>query len=154
MIMSSTFRPSKNRCLALALAIVAFAFAPFQGRTQQPAQPSSDTLCVMTYNLRYASPNPPNAWPTRRPLVRQVVQTVSPDVMGTQEGLYANSRTWLRSAGLRHDWLGRDGGSRELRWCFIGRRRNRWPSIISAFTPEIIIQNLAVAGADGDVIKS
>jgi endonuclease/exonuclease/phosphatase family metal-dependent hydrolase len=46
-------------------------------------------LCVMTYNLRYASPTGPNAWPGRRPLVREVIQSVQPDVIGTQEGLHA-----------------------------------------------------------------
>jgi endonuclease/exonuclease/phosphatase family metal-dependent hydrolase len=46
-------------------------------------------LCVMTYNLRYASPTGPNAWPERRPLVREVIQSMKPDVIGTQEGLHA-----------------------------------------------------------------
>jgi endonuclease/exonuclease/phosphatase family metal-dependent hydrolase len=46
-------------------------------------------LCVMTYNLRYASSTPPNAWPDRRPLVREVIQSIKPDVIGTQEGLHA-----------------------------------------------------------------
>lgn len=46
-------------------------------------------LCVMTYNLRYASPTGPNAWPERRPLVREAIESVKPDVIGTQEGLHA-----------------------------------------------------------------
>jgi endonuclease/exonuclease/phosphatase family metal-dependent hydrolase len=50
---------------------------------------TSPPLCVMTYNLRYASPTGPNAWPDRRPLVREVIESVKPDVIGTQEGLHA-----------------------------------------------------------------
>jgi len=70
-------------------------------------------LRVMTYNLRYASPRPPNDWPTRRPLVRKVIQTVSPDLMGTQEGLYAQLKD-LQADLPDYDTigLGREGGSR------------------------------------------
>jgi endonuclease/exonuclease/phosphatase family metal-dependent hydrolase len=113
MMTCTSIRSSKNRRLALALAIVAFAITLFDGQAQQPAKPSSDTLCVMTYNLRYASANPPNDWPTRRPLVREVIQTVSPDVMGTQEGLYQQLKD-VASDLPDYDTigLGRDGGSR------------------------------------------
>jgi len=69
-------------------------------------------LCVMTYNLRYASPHPPNAWAARRPLVREVVQKAAPDVLGTQEGLYGQLKE-LASDLPEFDWigLGREGGS-------------------------------------------
>lgn len=46
-------------------------------------------LGVMTYNLRYASQTGPNAWPQRRPLVREVIESVKPDIIGTQEGLHS-----------------------------------------------------------------
>ncbi|HXU76866.1 MAG TPA: endonuclease, partial [Methylomirabilota bacterium] len=46
------------------------------------------TLCIMTYNLRFASATPPDAWPDRRPLMRELIRKISPDVMGTQEGLF------------------------------------------------------------------
>ena len=82
-----------------------------------PAQTSTDnkspSLCVMTYNLRYASTNPPNAWPQRRPLVREVVQKAAPDVLGTQEGLYWQLKE-LAADLPEFDWigLGREGGSK------------------------------------------
>jgi endonuclease/exonuclease/phosphatase family metal-dependent hydrolase len=63
------------------------------------------SLCVMTFNLRYASQTGPNAWPDRRPLVREVIQSVQPDVMGTQEGLHAQ----LLDVGAdfpEYDWVG------------------------------------------------
>lgn len=77
------------------------------------ASAATSNLCVMTYNLRYASPTGPNAWPQRRPLMRELIQTIAPDVMGTQEGLYQQLKD-LASDLPDYDWigLGRDGGSR------------------------------------------
>ena len=143
MTTSSSFRPSAYRCLAFALAIAAFGFAPSHGHPQKPAKPSSDTLCVMTYNLRYASPNPPNAWPTRRPLVREVIQTISPDVMGTQEGVFAQLKD-LKSDLPEYDTigLGREGGSRGEFMMVFYRKARLDPVAFDHFwlsdTPEVI----------------
>lgn len=70
-------------------------------------------LRVMSYNLRYASPQPPNAWPDRRPAMRELIRREDPDVIGTQEGLYAQLRE-LAADLTGYDWigLGREGGSR------------------------------------------
>jgi endonuclease/exonuclease/phosphatase family metal-dependent hydrolase len=70
-------------------------------------------LCVMSFNLRYASATPPNAWPDRRPLVKEVLEKYSPDVIGTQEGLYHQIKNIAADAPM-YDWIGtgRDGGSR------------------------------------------
>jgi endonuclease/exonuclease/phosphatase family metal-dependent hydrolase len=74
---------------------------------------SSAALTVMTYNLRYASTTPPNAWPQRRPLVREVITNTAPDVIGTQEGLSEQLRD-LAADLPEYDWIGvgRDGGSK------------------------------------------
>lgn len=84
--------------LLLAVSISAFA---------------ADSLKVMTYNLRYASTNKPNAWPDRRPIMKECVTKADPDIFGTQEGVYYQLKE------LEHDipqyrWIGtgRDGGSR------------------------------------------
>jgi endonuclease/exonuclease/phosphatase family metal-dependent hydrolase len=53
------------------------------------ASATNAPLAVMTFNVRYASQTGPNAWPDRRPLVREVIASVQPDVIGTQEGLHA-----------------------------------------------------------------
>ncbi len=76
-----------------------------------PAAPG--TLTVMTYNLRFASPKPPNAWPQRRPLMVELIKQVAPDVFGTQEGLYGQLQD-LAADLPAFQWigLGRDGGSR------------------------------------------
>ena len=74
----------------------------------QPARP----LDVMTFNLRFAHTTPPNLWPQRRPVVRALVQRWAPDVIGTQEGLYAQLAD-MQADLPAYAWigLGRDGGS-------------------------------------------
>jgi endonuclease/exonuclease/phosphatase family metal-dependent hydrolase len=70
-------------------------------------------ICVMTYNLRYASATPPNAWPQRRPLMRECLQKISPDIIGTQEGVYPQLKD-LAEDLPDYSWIGtgRDGGSK------------------------------------------
>ena len=71
------------------------------------------TLRVMTFNLRFASPQPPNAWPDRRPVVRNLVEREAPDIIGTQEGVYSQLRD-IAADLPAYEWigLGREGGSR------------------------------------------
>jgi endonuclease/exonuclease/phosphatase family metal-dependent hydrolase len=67
----------------------------------------------MTYNLRYASDTPPNAWPQRLPVAVAMLGQREPDVIGMQEALWRQVRD-LEKALPAFDWigLGRDGGSR------------------------------------------
>jgi len=69
-------------------------------------------LCVMSFNLRYASPTPPNAWPQRRPVMRACIEKMQPDLIGTQEGLFAQLKD-LAADLAAYEWigLGREGGS-------------------------------------------
>lgn len=80
--------------------------------TQSSANASSNTLCVMTFNLRYASSTPPNAWAQRRPVVKACLEKTAPDLIGTQEGLYHQLKD-IASDLPDFEWigLGRDGGS-------------------------------------------
>jgi hypothetical protein len=73
--MSCLLRP-----LSAALVLLSCAWS----WAAEPGPP----LQVMTFNLRYASDQPPNSWPERRPVVREVLEKHSPDVIGTQEGVY------------------------------------------------------------------
>lgn len=70
-------------------------------------------LSVMTYNLRYASATGAHAWPARRPAMAALLREASPDVFGTQEGLYGQLRD-LAADLPAYEWIGtgRDGGSR------------------------------------------
>ncbi len=73
---------------------------------------AADELIVMTFNLRYASPRPPNAWPERRGVVKRLIEAQHPDVIGTQEGLYPQLKD-IAADLPQYSWigLGRDGGS-------------------------------------------
>lgn len=100
-------------------------------------------LEVMTFNLRYASEQPPNTWTDRRPVVAEVLAQTAPDVFGTQEGV------WQQIKDVAEDcpdyaWvgLGREGGSRG-EFCSIYYLRDKFELV--AFdhfwlsdTPEII----------------
>lgn len=73
-----------------------------------------DELHVMSFNLRFASDTPPNSWPERRRVVRDLLRRERPHIIGTQEGLYRQ----LRDIGddlvpsYESIGLGREGGSR------------------------------------------
>ncbi len=100
-------------------------------------------LTVMTYNLRYASDTPPNAWPDRRPIMKTCIRSVQPDLLGTQEGLYRQLRE-LAADLPEYDWIGtgRDGGSRGEFMAVFYRRARFEPLEYDHFwlsdTPEII----------------
>lgn len=108
------FRRPAPVVAALVLAMAADAFAPERGaRAAEAPSGAPAALCVMTFNLRYASSRPPNAWPQRRPVMRACIEKVQPDLIGTQEGLYAQLKD-LAADLPAYAWLGlgRDGGSR------------------------------------------
>jgi len=127
-------------------SLVAFAIAALLiSRSSARAENLTNTppLCVMTYNLRYASPNPPNAWPQRRPLVREVIQKAAPDVLGTQEGLYGQLKD-IASDLPEFDWigLGREGGSKGEFMAVFFRKARLEPLTYDHFwlsdTPDVI----------------
>ena len=97
----------------------------------------------MTYNLKFASTNPPNAWPVRRPLMREVIRQIAPDVIGTQEGLYEQLKD-IAADLPEYDWigLGREGGSRGEFMAVFYRKARFEPLAFDHFwlsgTPEVI----------------
>jgi len=96
----------------LAAGLLAASLPPTraaEGTTASTAIP----LTVATFNLRYASATPPNAWPQRRPVMKACIQSMAPDLFGTQEGLYAQLKD-LAADLPEYEWIGtgRDGGSR------------------------------------------
>lgn len=74
---------------------------------------AAHSLKVMTYNVRYASTNKPNAWPDRRPIMKDCLAAADPDLFGTQEGVYYQLRE-IEDDLPKYRWIGtgRDGGSR------------------------------------------
>ncbi len=127
--------------LLLAATLAGLHPLPTPAQSTNPSAPG--TLTVMTYNLKYASPNPPNAWPVRRPLVREVIQQIAPDVFGTQEGLYAQLKD-IASDLPDYEWigLGREGGSRGEFMAVFYRKARLEPLAYDHFwlsdTPEVI----------------
>lgn len=73
---------------------------------------SQTEMKVMTYNLRFASAQGPNAWPDRRPIMKECLRAADPDLFGTQEGVYEQLKD-LAGDLPEYRWigLGRDGGS-------------------------------------------
>lgn len=109
----------RGRSLLLAFVcsvMVGFFQIPVFGveiSTGPAAGSTNDVLCVMTLNLRYASDRPPNAWPQRRPVMKDCILEIKPDLIGTQEGVYAQLKD-LHQDLHGYEWigLGRDGGSK------------------------------------------
>ena len=105
--------PSRGLVVVLALALCAFGLTPSRAAAQPAAAAGPSTLTVMSYNLRFASTNRPDAWPDRRPLMAELIQQLAPDVFGTQEGLYPQLQDLAADLpGYQWIGLGRDGGSR------------------------------------------
>lgn len=137
------FRPA-----ALLLISVAALCRPWYARAQPQsvASASPAALTVMTYNLKFASPNPPNAWPARRPLIREVIRQAAPDVFGTQEGLYEQLKD-IATDLPEFNWigLGREGGSRGEFMAVFYRKARFEPLAYDHFwlsdTPEVIGSN-------------
>lgn len=126
----------------LACACVA-ALCALDALPATAATADSNTLCVVTYNLRFASTTPPNAWPQRRPVVRDSIRQLAPDVIGTQEGLYGQLKDMATDLP-EFDWLGvgRDGGSQGEFMAVFYRRDRLEPLAFDHFwlsdTPEVI----------------
>ncbi len=67
-----------------------------------PAQ----SLRVMTFNVRYPSPNDgDNVWENRRELLVDTIRRYDPDVLGTQELFYSQG-AYIAKSLPRYDWLG------------------------------------------------
>lgn len=134
MIRSTLARIALACSLFLLVADLSFGADP---------ESKSTGLKVMTYNLRYASPTGANAWPARRPLMKELIRSVNPDVFGTQEGLYSQLKD-LETDLKDYDWigLGREGGSKGEFMAVFYKKERLEPMAFDHFwlsdTPELI----------------
>src|SRR5439155_5850780 len=126
-------------------AVVLVALLPFYLLANETNKSAPDTLCVMTYNLRFASPIPPNAWFQRRPIMRELIQQISPDVMGTQEGLAGQLKD-LATDLPGYDWIGvgRDDGREKGEFMAVFYRKARLQPLTTNYfwlsdTPEVAV---------------
>lgn len=69
-------------------------------------------LRIMTYNLRNNSDITPNSWVERKPLILELLQRESPDIIGTQECVFEQVQD-MNTMLPKYDsvGLGREGGS-------------------------------------------
>jgi endonuclease/exonuclease/phosphatase family metal-dependent hydrolase len=116
--------------VAVLITTVILSASPSPAATDGPSVTgvAGDELHVMTFNLRYASDTPPNSWPERRPVMRQLLLQERPDIIGTQEGLYQQLRDIESDLPAYYDSVGegREGGSRgEAMQIFYDSRRLR-----------------------------
>jgi len=125
----------------LAYFVVFIALCTCSVRAEEAPQKSS--LCVMTYNLRFASPTGPNAWPKRRPLMHDVITNVAPDVIGTQEGLFEQLKD-IAADLPDYSWIGvgRDDGKEKGEFMAVFYRKARLQPMTTNYfwlsdTPEI-----------------
>jgi endonuclease/exonuclease/phosphatase family metal-dependent hydrolase len=144
--MFASFKAMSLRFCSFQLAALCLVLAAGSGpraRAAEPAPTNSPALCVLTFNLRFASANPPNAWPVRRPVMRDCIRQLAPDVIGTQEGMYAQLKD-LASDLPDFEWvgLGREGGSQGEFMAVFYRRDRLEPLAYDHFwlsdTPEVI----------------
>jgi endonuclease/exonuclease/phosphatase family metal-dependent hydrolase len=127
--------------LLLSIILLLALITPGGANAQTKAKPA--TLTVMSYNLKCASVEPPNSWPERRSMVRDVIRAQAPDVMGTQEGVYTQLKDM--AADLPdYEWigLGREGGSRGEFMAVFYRKARLEPLAFDHFwlsdTPEVM----------------
>ena len=100
--------------LALTAAVAAPTAATASDETSsETPTDGADALTVVAFNLRFASDEPPNSWPERRPVMAELLQNTQPDIIGTQEGLFEQLNDISEDLGPDYDsiGLGRDGGS-------------------------------------------
>lgn len=93
-----------------------------------------DTMNVMTFNIRYDSPNDTaNPWSIRKDWVADLIKYHNVDIVGTQEGL---NHQIAQLDGLLPDytWLGvgRDNGKSEGEYCAIFYKKNKYEVLENA----------------------
>ncbi|MCM4076551.1 endonuclease/exonuclease/phosphatase family protein [Paractinoplanes hotanensis] len=114
-------RSALRSLMSAVLAVMTTVALP--GAASGPVASAMDALAgraaaadlhVMSLNLRYAGPGLPNSWPQRRPVMRNLLTTEQPDLIGTQEGLNDQLRDLEDDLGDRYDYVGtgRLGGHR------------------------------------------
>ncbi len=76
-----------NNILVLATLVPLFLVASAQGQSGDETGAARQTLTLMTYNLKFASPTFEPPWEVRREIQVDLIRQYAPDIIGTQEGL-------------------------------------------------------------------
>ncbi|MEF3305857.1 endonuclease/exonuclease/phosphatase family protein [Paenibacillus sp. GYB003] len=97
-----------------SLFLIAIPVIAFSGCSSEQANHADNAaLRVMTFNLRTAATIDRFAWEKRRPAVRELLMQEKPDLIGTQEGTYAQLANMADDLPA-YRWIGegRDGERR------------------------------------------
>lgn len=70
-------------CISIQLVIGSSGLA----QTNKPVAPENRSIKLMTYNLKFASPDFKPSWEIRREMQIEMIRKYAPDIIGTQEGL-------------------------------------------------------------------
>ena len=141
-IMRARGRAGVRRGARWLWGVLLGALAAGNSAGAEPVAPAAP-LTVMTFNLRYAGPRPPISWAERRPVTKALLETLQPDIIGTQEGLWQQVKE-IASDLPHHAWigLGREGGSRGEFMAVYYRRERLEPLAFDHFwlsdTPSLI----------------
>ena len=73
--------------ISLLFIYSAFFTHAIQGQTNVVKNEAGRTLKLMTYNLKFASPDFKPTWDERREMQVELIRKYNPDIIGTQEGL-------------------------------------------------------------------
>ena len=82
---------------------------------------AQENLSVMTYNIRYDSPNDGlDQWNYRKKILTDQIQFYAPDIIGIQEGLL-HQIEYIKDALKNYEYLGlgRDDGGKNGEYCAI-----------------------------------
>lgn len=114
------------RCDLLAVGLFVMVVL-LCGPTLPAAEPGSDVIRVMSFNIRYGSARDgENHWDRRRDLVTDAIRTFSPDLLGTQETLdFQKDYIATQLPEYEAFGVGRDDGSDrgEMTAVFVKRAR-------------------------------
>lgn len=89
-------------------------FAALSAFPEEAPSSRASAIQVMSFNLRYASEEGENRWPDRRAAVAKTIRDEDPDIVGTQEGLFAQLEDLATELPeYRQVGLGRRGGSHD-----------------------------------------
>ena len=95
--------------VTLALLVVVVFGTVVAAQEDTPPPP----LKVLTYNVRYASDRPPNAWADRRPVAKAMLDELKVDLIGMQEAKLRQVKDFETDLpGFEWVGTGRDGGDK------------------------------------------
>lgn len=103
---------ARTTVLAVLLTAIGLTCTANQASVSAEEELGSGPLRIMTSNLRTANAVDDQPWEKRRPVMKQLIETAKPDVIGTQEGIERQVKD-LEEDLPGYGWIGvgREGGN-------------------------------------------